>query len=272
MKAKTTFALAIIALFAFVHCGVVWSQSLSIDEVKRRITPAHEILREYEKLKFDVTPAGVKAAEERVAEEARLAAERAEQQRRETEARRIAEEERKAAEAKAAEAERKRKEEEARPPALKRQIDNFHKYCSPGMKYEGSFSVSGARNDSPPVNVHVVFEEYLSNERDNIRGTIMFSFRNARIERPFVVAANTKEVAVNAVTGEINNSDIPVSSEALFYHTYGFQPLQDAQRLFWKIRDQRSVAIRFTPDNEMNFIVLGTIAWREFDLNLSPVR
>ena len=76
---------AIIALFVFFHCGVVWSQSLNIDEIKRKITPSHEILLEYEKLKFDMTPAGIKAAEEQAAEEARIIAELAEQQRREAE-------------------------------------------------------------------------------------------------------------------------------------------------------------------------------------------
>jgi hypothetical protein len=101
MKTTTTFTdtmfrwnktLVISAIFAFFLCGVVWSQSLSIDEMKRRITPAHEILQEYEKLKFDMTPAGIKAAEEREAEEARIAAE-AERKRREAEAKAAAERE-----------------------------------------------------------------------------------------------------------------------------------------------------------------------------------
>ena len=99
MKTKTTFTLAVIVFFTFFHCGVTWSQSLSIDEMKRRITPAHEILQEYEKLKFDMTPAGIKAAEEREAEEAKIATERAERQRKEAEA--------------TAEAERRRREAEA---------------------------------------------------------------------------------------------------------------------------------------------------------------
>jgi len=113
MKKKVFFTSAIIAIFA-IWGSVVLSQSLSIEEIKRRITPAHEILLEYEKLKFDMTPVGIKVAEERAAEEARLAAERVERERREAEARRIAEGERRAAEVKAAaeRAERERREAE----------------------------------------------------------------------------------------------------------------------------------------------------------------
>ena len=118
-------ALFVLSVFAAVHWNAVWSQSLSIEEIKRRITPAHEILLEYEKLKFDMTPAGIKAAEERAAEEARLAAERVERERREAEARRIAEEERRAAEVKAAaeRAERERREAEEKRKAKREEME-----------------------------------------------------------------------------------------------------------------------------------------------------
>ena len=90
----------------------------------------------------------------------------------------------------------------------------------------------------------VVFEEYLTPNQDAVRGTITFLFGNARVARPFIVVVNTREVAINAATGNIDNSGIgSIDNPDLFYHTFGLNASNPSISFHHLIQNQTSIAI-----------------------------
>ena len=85
--------------------------------------------------------------------------------------------------------------EQQRLATLKKQKEDFAKFCAPGKKYEGSFAhreASGA--------VLITFDEWAVNDQNSVKGTIIFLNR-MDVKIPFTVAVNIAEVTEFPVTG-----------------------------------------------------------------------
>ena len=61
-NSRTTIIIVAIAIFAIFHGGTANGQPSNLDEVRKKITPSHEIWLEYEKLKASPTTASLRAS------------------------------------------------------------------------------------------------------------------------------------------------------------------------------------------------------------------
>ena len=155
-------------------------------------------------------------------------------------------------------------------------MDDFDRFCKPGMKYEGSFDF-GDR-----VKVAIEFKEYADRDKTAVKGTIMFEPPDPRkrgnVTRPFIIATGILKEADSSVTGEISNAEL--QERGVFVAR--FAPIPDQQQLagivaFWNLMDQcTDIKIEF--DRRMKFSILcrprlqGAGVPNEIDVTLSEGR
>ena len=181
---------------------------------------------------------------QRAERERREAAEKAEQQRQ-------------------AAAEKERQRQEEYQAALKKQIDDFHQFCAPGMKYEGRLKYGSG--STPAIGtVHVLFEEYVKPAKDTIKGTITATVQNVSVRRPFTMTVNTREIAAYSVTGLIDRSQVPYRNND-FDVVYDLSNAESGLRRNFHnfVYDILNIHARFT-DEKMEFF-LGNSASRAGD-------
>ena len=183
------------------------------------------------------------------------------------EAKRLADEQRKIA----AEQERLRQEElaakreEERVEALKRQKEDFEKFCKPGEMYEGYYDYSRACGI-----VRVVFaNDYMDSAKETIGGKIIVKLREVSIERPFEVSLNAADVAHFPVAGTIDISRV-LGNRDHFFNTYKLNQVIGRDDFMKLVQEERHVAIRFA-DGGMDFCVGSPQMPSKVPLNLKGV-
>jgi hypothetical protein len=153
--------------------------------------------------------------------------------------------------------------EQQRLAALQKQREDFERFCSPGRRYEGSFSrgsISGA--------VRVTFDEWATADRNTVKETITY-FNSAHLQFGFTVALNTREVTTFPVIGEV----VLPQRDADIRTALTESGLQTSNAHVAAVQDHR-IAIRFT--DEIVFTVsrwhVGSYENTRVTFNLHEVR
>lgn len=137
---------------------------------------------------------------------------------------------------------------------LEEQKTMFQKFCKPSVTYEGHYQYGG---DYSPIHgmVYVVFGEYVDTTKTAVRGTVTFSLLDVKIERPFTVAVETREITAYPVTGIIDNSRVPMDrGNDLFFNTYGLKNVTGNSKFKDLIQKEINIAIRFA-DTKVGFFI-----------------
>jgi len=132
------------------------------------------------------------------------------------------------------------------------------------MKYEGDYAY---RWRSLPIHggVDVVFDEYVTPDKNSIKGRIAFILCGVKVERPFVVAIDGANTAAFSASGLIDNVHMP-SDENSFFNIYGNVNSGNA---FWNlIKNECHIAIRFA-DGKMSFFIGSSPASQSISLSLT---
>ena len=124
----------------------------------------------------------------------------------------------------------------------------------------------------------VIFEEYLTETRCTVRGTITFSVRrvgvtglrdvSATVGLPFIASVNAGEVITFPVTGEIDRSSVPNLNDFIgIYRLPNDNPVRNFHNF---LLNNPQIVFRFSGDNMEGFVRANATA-QPISLNLSPV-
>ncbi|MCL2744803.1 MAG: hypothetical protein FWE67_13225 [Planctomycetaceae bacterium] len=128
---------------------------------------------------------------------------------------------------------------------LIKQKDDFDKFCSPKMTYDGKFNAFGGQCD-----VTVEFEE--GDDPNNVKGVVRFRPTKGPVRRSFSGKFNTLEVS-QTFTGEISNATLP-NLDAYIQLVNPINKMQrDATENVWNIMNENTIInIQFTSKMEFS--------------------